>query len=558
MRSCARARYLTEAWLVAAIVLGVLQAVTFRYSMNPDGIAYLDMGDAYLRGDWATAIRSHWSPLYAWLLGAAVRLVQPSPNVEFPLVHLVNVFIYCLALGAFTFLLREVVAPDDEETGHLRLPAWAAISLGYATFVWCTLQYMPLGLVTPDLLVSALVYATCGLILRMRRRLSWRSSAVLGVLLGLGYLAKAPMLPLAVVFLVASARILDDRTRRIAHLTAATISLMAVTIPFVAALSLANGRPTLGDSAMLNYLWRIDGAPFVHWQGGPGNIGQPLHHSTLLLERPATFGFDSPFPVTYSAWYAPEYWFSGATPAFEWRGQLRAIADALIVYGQLALDLCAPLAGLAILLALHPQLRFRQAWPWMVLVAPAVAAAAIYSVVLVEARYVAPFLVLLMLGVVSMVQLPETGWRAALVVPFSVVVVLAMLLRISWTTSQIGGSMLAQVVRGRLLAADDQAQVADALHSAGLRPGDPVASGNRAFNAYWARLARVPIVAEVTGYDAAAILEADAEARSAAQQQLLAQPVRAVVAYGWPAQTGDTGWRPVDGTDYFYYIVANR
>src|SRR5262252_8050117 len=143
----------TAAWLVFALVLGALQAVCFRTSMNPDGIAYLDMGDAYLRGDWPTAIRSHWSPLYAWLLGAAVRLVQPPPNVEFPLVHLVNVLIYCLALGAFTFLMREVVEPDDKETGYLHLPAWAAISLGYATFVWCTLQYMPLGLVTPDLLV---------------------------------------------------------------------------------------------------------------------------------------------------------------------------------------------------------------------------------------------------------------------------------------------------------------------------------------------------------------------------------------------------------------------
>jgi len=558
MRSWAGARHLRQAWLVLAVVLGVAQAFTFRYSMNPDGIAYLDMGDAYLRGDWPTAIRSHWSPLYAWLLGAAVRLVQPPPNVEFPLVHLVNVLIYCLALGAFTFLMREVVQPDERETGYLHVPAWAAISLGYATFVWCTLQYMPLGLVTPDLLVSALVFATCAAILRMRRRLSWHGSAVLGVLLGLGYLAKAPMLPLAVVFLVASARVLEDRARRTAHLAAATISLMAVTIPFVAALSLANGRPTLGDSAMLNYLWRIDGAPFVHWQGGPGNIGQPLHHSTLLLERPATFRFDSPFPVTYSAWYAPEYWFSGATPAFEWRGQLRAIADALIVYGQLALDLCVPLAGLAILLALHPHFMFRETGPWIVLVAPAVAAAAMYAVVLVEARYMAPFLVLLMLGLVSLVQLPKTGWRAALVVPFSVVVLLAMLLRISWTTSEIGGSMLAQVMHDRLLAADDHSQVADALRSAGIRPGDPVASGNRAFNAYWARLARVPIVAEVTGYDATAILEADAEARSAAQRQLLAQPVRAVVAYSWPAHTGDAGWQPVDGTGYFYYIVANR
>src|ERR1700716_3775013 len=102
-------RHATAAWVALAALLGSLQALAFRYSMNPDGIAYLDMGDAYFRGDWATAIRSHWSPLYAWLVAAVPRLAPPPPNLEFPLVHIVNLVIYCSALEAFTFLLREVL-----------------------------------------------------------------------------------------------------------------------------------------------------------------------------------------------------------------------------------------------------------------------------------------------------------------------------------------------------------------------------------------------------------------------------------------------------------------
>jgi hypothetical protein len=113
-------------------------------------------------------------------------------------------------------------------------------------------------------------------------------------------------------------------------------------------------------------------------------------------------------------------------------------------------------------------------------------------------------------------------------------------------------------VQGDVLAPDDQAQVANALRSAGIVPGDTVASGDRAFNDYWARLARVRIVAEVSGRDGAAILEADPAARMAAQRLLLAEDVRAVVARAWPAQTGDPGWRPIEGTDYFYYLVPNR
>src|SRR6185369_13250535 len=51
------------ACVVVAAVLGALQAWDRRYAMNPDGISYLDVADAYLRGDWAVAVNGYWSPL---------------------------------------------------------------------------------------------------------------------------------------------------------------------------------------------------------------------------------------------------------------------------------------------------------------------------------------------------------------------------------------------------------------------------------------------------------------------------------------------------------------
>jgi hypothetical protein len=552
----------TGAWLAVAVVLGSLQAVYVRYSMNPDGIAYLDMGDAYLRGDWATAIRSHWSPLYAWLVAAALWLANPTPGLEFPFVHLVNLAIYCLALGAFTFLLREILATlhhiDVAAPAENGLPQWAWMSVGYAAFIWCTLQYMPLGLLTPDLLVSALVYAICGVMLRTRRLPRRRWSAVLGGLLGLGYLAKAPMLPLAVVFLATSVLIVGRRTSRMAHLAVASIVLAVVALPFAVVLSVANGRLTIGDSALHNYLWQIDGVSLVHWQGGPDGVGQPLHHSELLLDRPAIFAFDSPFPVTYAAWYAPEYWLQGATPVFMLGGQVRAIVASLEVTARLAGEWAIVFVPLAILLSMRSR-------PWrlggeapLALLAPALAALAMYVPVLVEARYVAPFLLILVLGLLMVVRLPKARWSAALTANVSLVMVMVLLLQIGSISAGLARSALSQVLHGRLLEADDQAQVAVALRSAGLGPGDAVASGNRAFNDYWARLARVRIVAEVSGRDGFTILDDDASARTAAQQILLAQHVRAVVAQGWPAQTGDAGWHPIEGTDYFYYLVPDR
>lgn len=155
-----------------------------------------------------------------------------------------------------------------------------------------------------------------------------------------------------------------------------------VAAPFVVVLSVANGRPTAGDSALLNYLWVIDGVPVVHWQGGPAGLGQPLHHSQLVVERPATFAFDSPFPVTYAAWYAPEYWFTGATPVFSPGGQLRAIFGAVQVYAGLAADLAAEFAVLAILLSMHSGPRRIASGPAVALLAPALAALGMYALVL--------------------------------------------------------------------------------------------------------------------------------------------------------------------------------
>jgi hypothetical protein len=136
--------------------------------------------------------------------------------------------------------------------------------------------------------------------------------------------------------------------------------------------------------------------------------------------------------------------------------------------------------------------------------------------------------------------------------------VVVLVLQIAWATSGSARSVLAQIRQGRLLEPDDQVRVARALRSAGIGPGDRVASGNRAFNDYWARLARVRIVAEVSERDAPAVLDADAAARAAAQQVLLAQNVRVIVARAWPALTDDPGWQPIEGTDYFYHLVPAR
>jgi hypothetical protein len=89
--------------LVVAIALGIADAWINRYSVNGDGVSYLDVGDSYFRGDWAVAINGYWSPLYSWCLGLAMYLFKPSLWWELVTAHLVNLLIYVGVLFSFRF-----------------------------------------------------------------------------------------------------------------------------------------------------------------------------------------------------------------------------------------------------------------------------------------------------------------------------------------------------------------------------------------------------------------------------------------------------------------------
>ena len=70
-------RVRTIAWCVL-LLAGLTEAIVSRHAMQDDGISYLDMGDAMVRGDRKMAFNGVWSPLYPFLQGAAHRLLNPG------------------------------------------------------------------------------------------------------------------------------------------------------------------------------------------------------------------------------------------------------------------------------------------------------------------------------------------------------------------------------------------------------------------------------------------------------------------------------------------------
>lgn len=499
-------------WLVA-IMLGILHTWATRHVMYPDGISYLDMGDAYLRGDWNMAINAHWSPFYSWLLGLAMLVLKPSPYWEFSVVHLINFAIYLCALGCFDFFLRELLRYHRGQTSRfsgderVSLPEWAWLALGYTMFIWSSLNVITIWVVTPDMCVAAFVYLASGIILRIRMGYaSWLTFVLLGVILGFGYLARAAMFPLAFIFLGVSMFSVGNLRRAVPHVLISLVVFLLVASPFIVALSRAKGRLTFGDSGRLNYVWIVNGGarPFP-WHGESFGRGILRHPPRKISDVPAIYEFETPTGGTYPLMYDPSYWCEGVAPHFDLREQLRALVSNAKYYS----SICPHVQGYQIVgfLILFFYMMGRRRW-WLCvndiarhwgLLIPAIAALGMYSLVLVQSRYVGAFVVLLWAGVFSGLRFHDTQESRRLVTCVTIAILTMMWITIGGTTAQEVRSTAYDLIKGMDASTPHvHYQVADGLKQMGIQPGDKVVSiGGTWPTYYWARLARLRVVAEI-------------------------------------------------------------
>jgi hypothetical protein len=169
-------------------------------------------------------------------------------------VHFVNFLIYLFALGCFDFLLRVAVAErsatGEVASGTKRLPKWAVFAVGYSVFLWSFVSVITIRVVGPETLMAGFLYLASGLLLQTwARPQSFSRFVLLGAVLGFGYLAKAPMFPLAFVFFAAAWILAGGWKRATPRVLVALLAFLAVSGPWVMALSHAKGRFMFGDSA---------------------------------------------------------------------------------------------------------------------------------------------------------------------------------------------------------------------------------------------------------------------------------------------------------------------
>src|SRR5579871_1450127 len=361
--------------IFVALVLGLIQAWVGRYSMQPDGISYLDVGDSFFRRDWANAVNAWWSPLYPWTLGIATGIVKPSAKWEFPLVQLVNFGFFVVALLAFRFLLHATLAwmHRQESDKHAEaLPQSTFTLLAYSIFLWIALEVVPVYEVSPDKLVLAIYCLATGLLLRLSESTKTWDFVIFGLVLGLGYWAKTILFPLGAATIVVSYLWRRSHPRWRSGTLVAALAFACICLPLVLLLSHQKGRFTLGDTGKLNYAWYVSPRTFWrNWQGDTPDSGKPVHSTRQLLEHPPLFEFDGPVIGTYPPWTDPSYWNEGLQWHFKLKPQLEVFLSTVPSEVRMLLrDRPELLTGVIILGLLSGQIwlfEMVELWPLLIL-----------------------------------------------------------------------------------------------------------------------------------------------------------------------------------------------
>jgi len=541
--------------VVIAVILGAARTWLTRTWMFPDGMSYADLGAAWLRGDWWGAVNGHWSPMYSWLIGIAIAVFRPGPQLEVPLIHAVNFGIYLAALASFAYLLQQALRTlpsDGAEHGDPRIamPAEALVAFGYSVFIWSALCLISLGNTTPDMAVAAFLYLAAAIVLRIRHGDSGIVVfALLGATLGLGYLAKSVMLPIAVIFAGVAALAYGRMRGLLPRAIAFAVGLALFAGPYIGALSYKLGRFSYGESGTHAVAWFINDVHHTaHWQGGPKGCGTPLHTTRIIHEDPPVYEFAEPIGGTYPPWYDPTYWYDGVQPHIDLRkqvshsiGLLRRLAQLIVYEHSFGFGAIAVVYLFAVILA-----RSERTTGWSSigrdlvlqypLLVPTAAGLAMYLMVWIKPRYIAGFVTLLALAL--LLAAPVSAARRSTMVSLcrALGLVLLCVTALSLVRQQPD-----------ITDTSEDAIVAEQLSRMGVEPGARVAHIGNSFRAYWAHLAGVKIVTEIRPEDV--VRYGEAGPRQAAIHEAF-RAAGADILITERSAAGGTDWEEIAGTGY--------
>lgn len=544
---------------IAIVVVGGLQGWAERYSISPDGVSYLNLSDGWASGNLSAGINAYWSPLYPAIIGIVRALVDPTLANESTLLHLVNFLFMVLGLVGFELFLAELRARQTKvhapagrnETSPADSVWWDLFN--YGVFAWGALQLISVGSSTPDMIVAAALYFAAALTLRIHRAPSSWAFVSLGIVLGLGFLAKAAMFLIGGIWVIVIAAGFRIRAGLPQRLLAPALFLV-VSVPFLVAISVEKGRLTFGETARVNRGWYVNNYPMI-WTGEPAGSGVPVHPPVIVNKDPLVIEYPNGAGASYPFFDDPSYWTEGMTPRYDLSGLRRQMFKQLRYY---TLSMGPVVLAIVLLsLAAGPRtvvLRAFGAVPSLSISMLTLLAG--YMTIVTQTRFIAATVVILAVfgfDAFRRATLPPPPLLlGAVIAALAVFVAFSRTRATATRTSDVvhQSLMVIRQLRGDQIP-NDHLAIANALSKAGLQRGDKVGVVGSALQGYWARLAGVRIAVEVPPYARNAYWGGSDSVRSVVEEAIWRSGARAIVAGGRGVRGDLPGWQPLPVKGHF-------
>lgn len=531
---------------VAGGVAGILQAWQSRGALSPDLLNYLALARALLANGWNSSINGFWSPMYSWLLAIPMYFHVVTPSTELLWVHIVNLGVFLLTMLCFHFFLNQTLRLARLRAGA-KFDAWVRMETRWyfvacAVFLFAVFEWLPNATCTPDLLVAAFIFLSAGLISAVLCRDGrWANFVLLGQALALGYLAKAPAFPLALLFFVMVVFLSRGEKWRLLKCAACAGGFVLIAGPFLYTLSKKEAHLTFGESGRVNYLMYADGLP-AYWLGEVVP-GAAANYKAICADLPVYAFRVVPKGLFYPA-IEPSRWYAGLVPYLNVRQEAANLRDGYHTLGGMVEAECDLLLGFVLLLLVTGvRAGLRSVLQWWFLWVPAACGVGMFWLVHVEERFIVPFLVLAAVGVYSGVLL--AGCRKWRIVG---TILLALLLT-------QGGRAAFVIAKGFLssnssTAKATQQTIAD-LEAAGVPQGSKVALIGNPIAPYWAWMGQYLIVGELPASGVPRFLGTTGVERERVYGCLAQTHAEAVLIHAEIPEVLGPGWKHVGPGDLY-------
>lgn len=535
-----------------AIVLALVQVWNTRFYMNPDGVSYLDIGDAYFRGDFKNAINAYWSPLYSWILGLFIFLCRPSMDLEFPLVHFVNFGIFIFSLFSFNYFLNSFLNFIQKRYADQKpLSVNSICIISWSLFLYTSLKFCTLWMVTPDLLLSGLVYVIFGILFKIQLEVDDNKNYfLLGLLLGISYLTKAVMLPIGVILLITLFWKLNFSKKVFISL----VAFLVTSFPFMCLISESKSRLTFSDSGKLNYVWQVNNVtPFymVHWQGGEQGI--PLHTTKKIFSSPDVYEFSSPLSGTYAPWLDPSYWYEGIKLDLNISSLIKFIKNNMKEYFLIFFVYQGILIITLIYLVLkgvNSKAFIRNLSDLSFVLTPSLFTIFLYLLVYPELRYIAPFIVTIWIVVFSSLDFNNSDVNSKMVSRLIASFTLLIIVFAKFSPADFS------YIQNSFVNPNNSGvnvKVAKGLYDFGLNPGDKVSTLGYGHLAFWARLGKFKISADIPDDQIKKYWDLDYKSKNNILNSFKKLNIKGLVSDIKPED--NLNWVKVNGTGYHVLLL---